>query len=122
MYIIYEEYENKKITYKEVLDNTVDYRGAILDFNKYISLDQNHKYKFVYLLRGDSRFSLKNYTGALEDYNIAIILNPKDYNAYYKRGFVNYFHLNNKKGGCSDWSKAGELGMKEAYEMINRNC
>lgn len=99
-----------------------DFRGAILDFDKYILLDSKVSYKSVYSLRADSKYSLKNYKGALEDYNKAIMADQKDYIAYYNRGLVKYFYLNDKEGGCSDWSKAGELGLGKAYELINEHC
>lgn len=99
-----------------------DYKGAILDFDKYISFDSKVAYKSVYSLRADSKYSLKNYKGAIDDYDKAVDVDPKDYDAYYNRGLIKYFYLKNKSGGCSDWSKAGELGLEKAYELIDEHC
>ncbi len=27
-----------------------------------------------------------------------------------------------KKGACKDWKKAGELGIKDTYVLINKYC
>lgn len=100
-----------------------DYRSAILDFNKCISLDSKINYiPSAYLLRGNAKQSLKDYKSAFDDYNKAIKLDPKDSDAYYGRGFVKYYYLKNKVAACADWSKAGELGIEEAYELIKENC
>jgi hypothetical protein len=40
---------------------------------------------------------------------------------YYNRGIVKNF-LNDTEGDCSDWSKAVEMGIKQAYEQISENC
>ena len=42
-------------------------------------------------------------------------------NAYYIRGFIK-LELNNLNGACTDFSKAGELGIMDAYDAIKENC
>ena len=32
------------------------------------------------------------------------------------------YNLGDKEGACLDWSKAGELGVMKAYEMIKKYC
>jgi hypothetical protein len=41
--------------------------------------------------------------------------------AYFNRGTSNYY-LGNKKQACIDWSKAGELGFTDAYDLIKKFC
>ena len=62
---------------------------------------------------------LKDYRGALADYNKAIELDPRFADAYYNRGLTNIF-LGNNREGISDLSKAGELGIFSAYNVIKR--
>ena len=50
-----------------------------------------------------------------------IELNPKNKEAYSNRGIAK-LNLKDKNGACLDWSKAGELGYEEAYDMIKKNC
>jgi tetratricopeptide (TPR) repeat protein len=74
-----------------------------------------------YYNKGISKFSLKDYTGAITDYKKCIQLNSDYYKAYYNRGNVKYY-LKDKNGACADWSKAGELGYSEAYTSIKKYC
>ena len=56
---------------------------------------------------------------AFEDYTKAIELNPNFAEAYYNRGIIQIFMKDTRKG-CLDISKAGELGIVEAYEVLKR--
>ena len=53
------------------------------------------------------------------DYDKAIELNPDFADAYFNRGLTHIF-LGNNKLGISDLSKAGELGIVSAYNVIKR--
>ena len=56
---------------------------------------------------------------ALEDYTRAIELYPYFAEAYYNRGLVQIY-LKDTRKGCLDISKAGELGITEAYDVLKR--
>lgn len=62
---------------------------------------------------------LKDYRAALVDYDKAISLNADFAEAYYNRGLTHIF-LGNNKQGIADLSKAGELGIVSAYNVIKR--
>jgi hypothetical protein len=49
------------------------------------------------------------------------MLEPADATAYYNRGIC-YANIDLKNNACSDFTKAGELGMFEAYEVIKKYC
>ena len=59
--------------------------------------------------------------GAIYDYGQAISLNKEFQEAYYNRGLINIY-LNETEKGCQDLSKAGELGLREAYFAISKYC
>lgn len=59
--------------------------------------------------------------GAIYDYGQAISLNKEFQEAYYNRGLINIY-LNETDKGCQDLSKAGELGLREAYYAISKYC
>jgi hypothetical protein len=41
--------------------------------------------------------------------------------AYYNRGLT-YIYLEDNRQACRDLSRAGELGLKKAYRVINKYC
>ena len=103
-----------------------DYRGSILDFNKAIELIPNTEsimpyFGMAYNGRGIAKTNLGDYKGAISDFNNVIDDGPEWAWPYFCRGNAK-FKLNNKKEACLDWSKAGELGYKEAYETIRKFC
>ena len=71
--------------------------------------------------KGESYRSLNEHKKAIQDFNLAIELNPKSSDAYLYRG-MSKIDLGDKEGGCLDYSKAGELGNTNAYNLIKRNC
>jgi tetratricopeptide (TPR) repeat protein len=54
---------------------------------------------------------------AYDDYTRAIELDPDLGEAYYNRGLVQIFMKDTRKG-CMDLSKAGELGIAAAYDLL----
>jgi tetratricopeptide (TPR) repeat protein len=98
-----------------------DFAGAISDYTKAIEL--NHKLKAaVYFYRSLAKEKTGDVSGVLSDLDKSIVLDPKESQFYYNRGDVKYFKLQDKKGGCLDWSKAGELGQGDAKINIQRHC
>ena len=71
--------------------------------------------------RGNKKYALGDMQGAMQDYNIAIELNPQLAGAFYNRAFAKG-KLGDKEGNVSDLNKAGELGVQQAYEMIRKYC
>ena len=117
-----------------------DYRGAIADYTEHIK-SQNYAidvtarmnfnpendigfqrtYSISYLSRGVARFQLKDFAGAIVDFNWALHFEPTFSNAFYNRGLAN-LALNKKQSACIDFSKAGELGYEGAYSVIGKYC
>ena len=58
---------------------------------------------------------------SIDSYSEAIRLYPYMGDAYYNRGLV-LIYLKDKEKGCIDLSRAGELGVKEAYGVIKKYC
>ena len=74
-----------------------------------------------YGLRAEAKEALQDYTGAKADYTKIIELDPKSGLAYKSRGLVK-LKLKDKNGACLDFSKAGELGLDDAYDAIREYC
>ena len=74
---------------------------------------------YSYYNRANLRALSGSLPEAFEDYTKAIELNPNFAEAYYNRGIIQIFMKDTRKG-CLDISKAGELGIVEAYEVLKR--
>ena len=69
----------------------------------------------------NTKVKKKDYLGAINDFSKAIELEPDFAEAYFNRGLTRIF-LDDMEGGSLDLSKAGELGLTEAYNVIKRYC
>ena len=94
-----------------------DYRGAIEDFNKVISLDP--KYTLAYAYRGHAKVKLQEYLEAIEDFNKAVELNPKFDAAYVDRGYAKSF-AGDYEGAITDFTKAIKISPRYALAYNSR--
>jgi tetratricopeptide (TPR) repeat protein len=110
-----------------------DYRGAILDFNKVISLTNEKAVganlvgglkmlAATYSYRGQSKRNLNHsFKEVMLDHNKSIRLNPNDGLNYF-RSAISRQKFKQKEEACLDFSIAGQLGVIEAYEIIKFYC
>lgn len=63
---------------------------------------------------------MKEYGKAIEDFTKAIALDSHMAEAYYNRALV-YLSMEQKEKALPDLSKAGELGIYDAYSIIKQN-
>ena len=68
----------------------------------------------LYCLSAEHISSIESFTRAIELY-------PYMGDAYFNRGLV-LIYLKDREKGCIDLSRAGELGVQEAYSVINKYC
>ena len=95
--------------------------GAISDLDMAIKLSPDNAYLYFdqLFLQGVKCAKNKDYVRAIADYDNAIKLDPKLAEAYYNRGIAN-INLGKTDTGIADLSKAGELGLYEAYSAIKK--
>lgn len=86
-----------------------------------VILYMNPEFVFAYYNRGNIYVKLEKYGQAVEEYSKAISMEPDFAEAYYNRGLVKIL-LNNIDGAAADLSRAGELGIEAAYNVIKRYC
>ena len=94
---------------------TYDYSEAIADLTKAIKLYS--EFAYAYYNRANLHALSGNLPEAYDDYTKAIELNPNFAEAYYNRGLIQIYMKDTRKG-CLDISKAGELGIEEAYDVL----
>ncbi len=96
---------------------TYSYDEAIEDMNKAIKLYP--ELAEAYYNRANLLAISGKLPEAYDDYTRAIELNPNLGEAYYNRGLVQIFMKDTRKG-CLDLSKAGELGIASAYDILRQ--
>ena len=95
----------------------LDYRLVKSDLDRVIELQPS--FAEAYFNRANVSAKLNDFKSAIVDYTAAISLNDRFAEAYYNRGLAKIY-TGNTEGGVTDLSKAGELGMYQAYSVIRR--
>ncbi len=110
---------NTRARVKDQVVRQYDYTDAIDDMNRAAEIVPDLPYVYfnlgnLYCLSSEHVTSIENYTKAIELY-------PYMGDAYFNRGLV-LIYLKDKEKGCIDLSRAGELGVQDAYGVIKKYC
>ncbi len=108
-----------KTRVRDQVDRAYDYSEAIDDLLQADKLDANIAY--IHFNLGNLYCLSSQMVQAIEYYDKAIKEYPQMGQAYYNRALVLIF-IKDKEKGCIDLSRAGELGIKDAYSVINKYC
>lgn len=96
-----------------------DYSEAIEDMK--LSQQIVPDMPYVYFNLGNLYCLSSEHIASIENYSRAIELYPYMGDAYFNRGLV-LIYLKDKEKGCIDLSRAGELGVDDAYGVIKKYC
>lgn len=96
-----------------------DYSEAISDIQAALAILPDIPY--LYFNLGNLHCLSEQFVNAIEDYDMAIKLYPYMGDAYFNRGLV-LIYLRDEEKGCIDLSRAGELGVADAYSVIAKYC
>ena len=94
-----------------------EYNLILRDYETVIRL--NPDFVYAWFNRANIRCLQKDYRAAINDYNEAIRRNPDFAEAWFNRGLTRLY-LGETNKGIEDLSKAGELGMVDAYSIIKK--
>lgn len=100
------------------IDNKIATAKVKLDLLQAIRLNPQNPYLYYDL--GNHYYLLGDYNSAIDSYTQALDLDARLAEAYYNRGLA-YIRSEHKLEGVADLSKAGELGIYDAYSVIKRN-
>jgi tetratricopeptide (TPR) repeat protein len=92
-----------------------DFIGAIKDLSSAIAINPNDS--DYYGMRANAKLNLHHFRESIDDYNQAIKLNPNNPQSYFNKGIARY-NEGDENGACNDWKIAGDMGLKEAYDLI----
>ena len=90
---------------------------AMRDLDKVIEYDP--QFVYAYYNRAFICAKLNNFDAAVNDLDLAIQYYPNFAEAYYTRGLIR-LRQGRTKDGIADLSKAGELGLAQAYSVLKR--
>ena len=76
---------------------------------------------YIYYNLGNLYCLSSEHISSIENYSRAIDLYLYMGDAYFNRGLV-LIYLKDKEKGCIDLSRAGELGVQDAYSVIKKYC
>jgi len=96
-----------------------DYKSAISDCNT--ARFYNKEFYLIYKTKGIAYELLEDGGNAVIQYEHSIKYGDNSGETYYKLGVL-YLSQGNNQKGCSNLSKAGELGYMDAYDLIKSNC
>ncbi len=110
---------NTRARVKDQITRQYDYTDAVDDMESAADILKDIPYIYynlgnLYCLSSEHIKSIENYTRAIELY-------PYLGDAYFNRGLV-LIYLKDKEKGCIDLSRAGELGVQDAYGVIKKYC
>ncbi|MBR4836994.1 MAG: tetratricopeptide repeat protein [Bacteroidales bacterium] len=94
-----------------------DYQQSLATITKVLS--KNKKNPYVLYNLGNIHLQMQDFNKAIEYYTKAIQYEPNLAEAYYNRALT-LLYLSNKNQAVKDLSKAGELGIQEAYVVMKR--
>ena len=101
--------DNKKILH--------DVELILRDYDRAIELSAD--FSFAYYNRANMLTMAKDYNAAIQQYTEAIKSNPNFAEAYFNRGLT-YIYSGERSKGIADLSKAGELGIYDAYNLLKK--
>ena len=117
-------YENSiSITQKKASESFMqqqekpDYQQALTTISNVLS--KNKRNPYVWYNMGNIHLQMQEFEKAVDDYTKAIQYEKNLAEAYYNRALT-LLYLNNKTQAIKDLSKAGELGIPEAYVVMKR--
>ncbi|HRS67337.1 MAG TPA: tetratricopeptide repeat protein [Paludibacteraceae bacterium] len=94
-----------------------DFEMIMRDYDRAIDLAPD--FSFAWFNRGNVLSVQKDFKAAIQNYSKAIAIDNEFAEAYFNRGLT-YIFVGETQKGMSDLSKAGELGMYQAYNYLKR--
>ena len=110
---------NTRARVKDQVSRSYDYTDAIDDMEAAVKILPDLPY--LYFNLGNLYCLSKEHVKSIENYTKAIELYAYMGDAYFNRGLV-LIYLKDKEKGCIDLSRAGELGVQDAYGVIKKYC
>lgn len=103
----------------QILSGREDYRQALINLN--LLVEQNPSKIEYFIERADIYYKLESWQFAANDYSMALDIDPKLENVWYRYGMCHHYLDFNKKA-CRAWQKAANLKSRDAAKMLYQYC
>jgi len=113
------EIPEEEVDSARLKENAILIEAILQNYKLVIQLDPG--FPFAYYNRGVLYATLGNYQEALYDFRRSVDLKKNFAEGYFNLGLI-YLLMKDKNGGCKYLSKAGELGIPDAYKVMKRFC
>lgn len=113
----YRLFEYQRTTGVQEVTATMDFDIMLRDYDQVIRLQPD--FTFAYYNKANILCAQREYKDAINYYTQAIKLDSDFAEAYFNRGLT-YVYTGENEKGLADLSKAGELGIYQAYNLITR--
>ncbi len=110
---------NTRARVRDQVVRQYDYTDAVDDMKSAAEILPDLPY--IYYNLGNLYCLSSEHINSIDSYTKAIGLYPYMGDAYFNRGLV-LIYLKDKEKGCIDLSRAGELGVQDAYGVIKKYC
>ncbi len=115
-YIVYfPEQAEAHYTHGQILFESGKYLKALSSFNYCLKLETNDP-RF-YAARGKTYLATSTYPYAMNDFGMALDLDPKNHEVWFQRGMVKW-HSNDREGSIADWERATRYGSEKAAKKL----
>jgi len=98
-----------------ILFESGKYLKALSSFNHCLELETNDP-RF-YAARGKTYLATSTYPYALNDFGMALDLDPKNHEVWFQRGMAKW-HSNDREGSIADWERATRYGSEKAAKKL----
>lgn len=110
---------NTRARVSDKINNDFDYSDALNDLQ--MAIETVPDFAYLHFNLGNLYCLSSQLVNSIKSYDKAIELHPRMGEAFFNRGLV-LIYLKDKEKGCIDLSRAGELGIADAYGVISKFC
>jgi len=110
---------NTRARVSDKVNNDFDYSDALNDLQ--MAIETVPDFAYLHFNLGNLYCLASQLVNSIKSYDKAIELHPRMGEAFFNRGLV-LIYLKDKEKGCIDLSRAGELGVADAYGVISKFC
>ena len=113
--VYYPEKAEAHFLHGNILFESGKYLKALSSFNHCLKLETDDP-RF-YAARGKTYLATSTYPYALNDFGMALDLDPKNHEVWFQRGMVKW-QTNDREGSIADWERAARYGSAKAAEKL----